>query len=214
MNTAPKIKIVQYMFGRFEYFQWSERINRRYSERHHYEHVISREAPRPDRHIVWHKIPVILSELHDCDYLLWTDADTLFYSQELKIEHELIPLIEDFSILFPPDIASETLRWNPRLPCSGVMLIRNDPIAREFFEMWNASSDRKKEYLWAWPPEQRSLWGEVLPAYRDKIKILADYYLMNGNYSQFIRHFPLSTDEVRTEAMKNFYYQRFGEFKS
>ena len=196
------------MYGDFEYYKWSEKINRRYSIRHGYEHVISREIPRNDRHVTWHKIPVILSELHDCDYLLWTDADTFFYSQELKIERELLPLIGEFPILCPPDIVSEKKRWNPDVPCSGVMLLKNCETSREIFEYWNTVSEIDEESRWRWPPEQIALWKIVLPLYGNNIKVLEDYYVMNGIYSQYIRHLPRLTDEERTNTMKTFFTER------
>ena len=50
-HPKPTIKVVQYMHGDFEYFHWSETINRRYCERHGYEYARRGDAPRPDRHV-------------------------------------------------------------------------------------------------------------------------------------------------------------------
>lgn len=204
-SLAPSdIKIVQYMYGEFQYFHYSEKVNGSYSRRHGYNHVISRETPRSDRDITWHKVPLISQELKDCRYLLWLDADALFYSQELEIEQELIPLLGKASILFTPDIFSETKRWHPKLPCSGVILLRNDGYARDIMEAWDQSTDLDEESRWRWPPDQLGLWRHVLPVYRNRIKILADYYLMNGIYGQYIRHYPRMSDRQRTIAMKRF----------
>lgn len=205
-----RIKIVQYMCGPFEYFQWSEKLNGSYASRHGYQHVISRREPRTDRHVTWEKVPIIIDELHDCDYLLWMDADALFYSQELKIEHELIPLMDGRAILMPADIAEEKTRWNETLPATGVMLMKNTEEVRTFFLEWNAASDIDTNSRWAWPPDQLGLWNIVLPRHFQLVKLLHNYYLMNGNHGQYIRHFLLSDDKTRTEAMKQVYSQRFG----
>lgn len=77
-----------------------------------------------------------------------------------------------------------------------------------FLKYWDQSSDIDKEFRWKWPPEQRALWNAVLPVYHDRIKLLQDYYLLNGVYGHFIRHYFLSSDKIRTEAMNNIYIRR------
>ena len=93
--SNPNIKILQWMHGSLEYFPWSELINRRYCERHGYNYVLRRDKPREDRHVIWHKPVMILDELRDCDYMLYLDADAVFYGHEFTIEEELIPALQD-----------------------------------------------------------------------------------------------------------------------
>jgi hypothetical protein len=202
MMNKPKIKIVQYMHGTFEYFPWSEWINRRYCERHGYNYVLRRDKPRTDRHVVWHKIPVILDELRDCDYLLFVDADAVFYSHELSLENELIPLLRDKSILMAADCGSESLRWHPGLPNSGVILIKNNERAKEMITEWNQVTEFDEEMRWKWPPTQRALWHHILPKYKDDLRIVKDYYIVQGRFGQFIRHYCLCSNEKRVNAMK------------
>jgi len=202
--TKPKIKIIQYMHGNHAYFPWSEWINRRYCERHGYEYVLRREEPRQDRHICWHKVPMILDELYDCDYLLFLDADAVFYSQELTIENELIPELQGKSILMAQDCGCESLRWNPGLPNSGVILMKNEGRVREFFAEWDSVSEMDEETRWSWPPEQLALWRHILPKFND-LHVVMDYYILQGRLGQFIRHFCLRPDEERTSAMKAIY---------
>ena len=61
------------MYGEFEYFRWSKKINLRYRERHGYHYAVSHETPRNDRHVTWHKVPVMKKELRDYDYILFLD---------------------------------------------------------------------------------------------------------------------------------------------
>lgn len=204
MNT-PRIKIVQYMYGNHTYFPWSEWINRRYCERHGYDYTVSREEPRRDRHICWHKVPIILSELHDCDLLLFLDADAIFYSHELTLEDELIPVLQGKSILMAQDCGSESLRWNPGLPNTGVILVKNNECAKEFFAEWNSISEIDEETRRKWPPEQLALWRHIFPKYRNALHVVADYYTVQGHFGQFIRHFSLCSEEKRTDAMKTVY---------
>jgi hypothetical protein len=207
-NLTPKIKVLQYMHGDQEYFAISEKVNRLYCQSHGHEHVIVRTPPRTDRHITWHKIPVVLSELNDCDYLLFLDADAIFYSHELTIENELIPLMDGKDILMAQDIGCESLRWTPGRPNSGVMLMQNNESVREFFEYWNRASDVDESTRWQWPPEQRALWDIVLPKFPDTVNVHSEYYLIQGRYGQFIRHYMLMDNAERIEKMKAFCQSR------
>jgi len=203
--NKPRIKIIQYMHGNLAYFPLSEWINRRYCERHGYDYVIRREEPWRDRHICWHKVPFILDELHDCDYLLFLDADAIFYSHELTVENELLPELQGRLILMAQDCGNESLRWNPGLPNSGVILAKNEERVREFFTEWNSISETDEETRWQWPPEQLALWRHILPKYENELRIVFDYYIVQGHLGQFIRHFSLCSEEHRINAMKTVY---------
>ena len=197
-----KIKILQYMYGKHDYFSWSEWINRRYGERHGYDYVVRHEEPRSDRHICWHKVPVILDELLNCDYLLFLDADAIFYSHELTIENELIPLMQGKMILMAQDVGSETERWNPGKPNAGVMLMKTNDQVRTFFDAWNQSSEMDSSTRWNWPPEQLALWNSVMPKFPDMVHVHPEYYMIQGRHGLLIRHYMLMNDEERTEKMK------------
>ena len=205
MSTKPSnksIRIVQYMHGKYDYFRWSERINEHYCRRHGYDYTIARNAPRDDRHIVWQKVPTILDQLHDCDYLLFMDADAVFYSQELRVEEELIPLLGDKSILMAQDVMSEQWRWHPGLPNTGVILMRVNDVVREYVDYWNKSSDIDPKTRWTWPPEQIALWEMVMPKYPNVLNVHDEYYLIQGRFGNYIRHFLMMEDKWRCHYMK------------
>ena len=205
MSTKPRIKILQYMSGTFEYYPWGEWINRRYCERHGYEYIIRREKPRQDRHICWHKVPLILDELHDCDYLLFLDADAVFYSHELTLENELIPELQGKPILMSQDCASESFRWHPGLPNTGVILMKNEERIRRFFAEWDHISEIDMATRWSWPPEQLALWGHVVPKFQDNLCVVLEYYIVQGRLGQFIRHYCHLPETDRVEGMKAIY---------
>ena len=193
------------MYGDCGYFPYSEWINRRYCERHGYDYVIRRDRPRVDRHICWHKIPVIIEELYDCEYLLFLDADAIFYSHELTVENELIPEMQEKTILMAQDCGKESSRWNPGLPNSGVILVDVGEAAQRFFTDWNRVSEIDERTRWSWPPDQLALWHHVLPEYKDMLRVVVDYYLVQGQLGQFIRHFCICSEEHRIAAMKAVY---------
>jgi hypothetical protein len=201
-----RIKVVSFMSGNVPYFEHSEQIHRVYCRRHGYEYVADKGPVRTDRSVMWHKIPLILRELKDCDYLLFVDADAVFYSHELKIEDELIPLIKGKAMLMGADCLDEAHRPNPTLPNTGVILVRNCQRAREILEQWDTVTDTDTNLRHAHPPTQRALWGYVLPRYRQDIEVVMDYYLVQGRKSHFIRHFAYWEDgrnftELKTEQI-------------
>jgi len=208
MKNSHTIKVLQYMHGELEYFPLSEKINRRYCLRHDYEYRIVREEARSDRHTTWHKIPVILKEIRDCDYLLFMDADAIFYSQELTIEEDLIPHMGRYDILMAQDIGNENCRWTPGKPNSGVILMKNNDRVRRFFEYWDKSSDIDESTRWNWPPEQLALWNVVMPKFPDLVNVHSEYYLIQGRYGQYIRHFMFMSTEDKTERLKKFCHSR------
>ena len=201
MDTPLKIKVLQYMYGDFEYFGWSEKINRGYCEQHGYDYVLRRDEPRRDRHIIWHKISVALEEFSNCDYLLFVDADAVFYCHELRIEDELIPLLGDRSVLMPLDCGSESIRWSKN-PNAGVFLIKSGNDSLEFMTDWNNATSIDSETRWRWPLEQLALWRHLMPRYKDRIVVVEDYYRVHGLYGYFIRHFMSMSDAKRSEEMK------------
>ena len=204
-TNNPKIKVLQYAYGNGAYFSWSERINRLYCERYGHDYVIRRDEPRQDRHVCWHKLPVILEELHDCDYLLFLDADAVFYSHELTLEHELFPELQGKSILMAQDCGSESSRWHPGRANSGVILAKNEERVREFFTEWNGVTERDEEIRWKWPPTQLGLWRHIVPKFHDVLQVVPDYYIVQGRYGQFIRHYCRCSDKLRLLAMQTVY---------
>jgi len=197
------------MHGTQEYFPWSEWINRRYCERHGYDYVVRRDRPRIDRHICWHKVPIILDELRDCEYLLFLDADAVFYSHELTLENELVPELHGKPILMAQDCGNESLRWHPGQPNSGVIFMKNTDRVKRFFTEWDHASEIDEETRWNWPPEQLALWRHVVPKFKDDLHVVLDYYIVQGRLGQYIRHFCLCSDQERTHAMKVI-YKRLG----
>ncbi|MDD3470503.1 MAG: glycosyltransferase family 92 protein [Thermoguttaceae bacterium] len=201
-EQRPRIKVVQYMYGDSCYFPWSRYINERYCRRHGYTHIVSDEKPsQPDRHLNWHKVTTMIQNLYDCDYLLLTDADTIFYAQELKIERELLPLMDDKLFLFAQDVVSEQTRWTPGYPNAGAILIKNSDQSLEILRAWDDVTRYDSEVRWKWPLEQIGLWRHILPKYGKYFHVHEDYYMIHSLYSMFLRHFCSMPDEMRRDKM-------------
>ncbi len=207
-ESRPKIRVIQYMYGSFEYFRWSKTINSAYCVRHGYEYHIDATPPREDRHVVWQKIDTMLRYLDRCDYLLFLDADAVFYGHEWRIEEHLFPLMDDRDILMAQDITFEKSRWTPGYPNAGVVLVKSNRDTRMFMEMWRNIPDIDPSLRNLWPPMQLALWRYLMPAFPNMVKVLDEYYLMNGALGQYIRHYMIHSDKERTEAMKRYCDER------
>ena len=217
MTDKPAIKIVQYFWGEQNTaYELGRLINATYCRRHGYHHIVKKFPPRPDRACLWEKLPAIRQELHHCDYLLYLDADAFFYSHELTVELELIPFLENKQILMAADIASETIRRDPTVPNSGVILIRCSQRAEEILRIWDESSERPEleHYRFGFYHEQEACWKTVWLDYADDFQMLHDYYMMNGYYGMYIRHLMAMPDEQRKSILQDFMQKRHGLFET
>lgn len=213
MTNKPHIKVVQYHWGEHNASYLIDReINEAYCRGHGYEHVVKTHAPRPDRSPHWEKIPVMRQELYDCDYLLYLDADAFFYSHELTIEEELIPLLENREMMMAADYACEGMRHQPDKPNTGSILLRNSEKAVKMLQIWDKSSERPDMdwYRFKHFHEQDACFKTIWQEFSDDVVLQKDYYLMNGYCGIFIRHLMNKSDEERSSAMKKFLAERNG----
>ena len=211
MKPSLKVKVVQYFWGEgHTAYRLGGRINEAYCRRHGYEHIVQSFSSRPDRACLWEKLPAIRSELHDCDFLMYLDADAFFYSHDLKLEEELVPLLEDKQIMMAADVASEAIRRDPSLPNSGTILIRTSARSEEILRVWDESSQRPElsRYRFAAYHEQEACWRTVWKEYADEFKLLREYYLMNGYYGPFIRHLMAMSNKDRLAVLHEYLERR------
>jgi hypothetical protein len=108
------------MYGDFKYFEESRKINSAYCLAHGYDYVVDTSPSQPHRKANWEKLSAIIKRLPEYDYLLYMDADAVFYSHDLTIEDELIPLFGGEDIAMAGDCRDELQRYNPNKPNSGV----------------------------------------------------------------------------------------------
>jgi hypothetical protein len=207
MTTKPEIRIVQYHWGeQNRSYQITRKINEAYCRRHGYEYILKTFLPREDRAWCWSKIPAMREELHDCDYLLYLDADAFFYNHELTVERELIPRMEDKKIMMSVNCDSEELRHQPDKPNSGVILVQNSDKTAEILRVWDESSERPglEEFRFDHCREQDACCMTVWQEYAKDVKLLENYYLMNGLFGIFIRHLMNTEDEERIRILNEF----------
>ena len=207
MSKQPEIKIVQYHWGEQNHsYSVSRRINEAYCRRHGYQYVVKTFQPRDDRACRWSKIPAMREELHDCDFLLYLDADAFFYSHELGVEKELIPFMKGRKIMMGMNGVCERDRCQLDIPNTGVIFVRNTETSAEILRVWDETSERPGLEGLRFHPcgEREAFWQTIWREYAEHITLLKDYYLMNGIYGMFVRHLMDMEDEDRLKLLGKF----------
>jgi hypothetical protein len=206
------ITVVSYMHGDLSYFELSKKINGHYCERHGYKYIPMTERPRLDTHVHWGKSAGLVKYLPPFgEYYLYIDADAIFYSQELRIEDELIPLLDKRDIVMACDKKGEEASAPfIKFPNTGVILMRSSWLVKTFLEEWNASQDLLKNEKRNRLVDQKGLWKYVLPKYEKHIRIVQNYYMMNGVHGHYIRHFLAMKDDDRKVKMEKIAERIFG----
>jgi hypothetical protein len=205
MTTKPEIKIVQYFWeGRKRSDQLNREINEAYCLRNGYEYVAKTFIPRDDRAIRWSKIPAMREELHDCDFLLFLDADVFFFSHDLKVEEELIPQLADKQIMMCAD--------DQHRPHTEIIFVRNSLRTVEMLRLWDESSEcpSMKEWCFNMPCEQEACVRTMMKDYADDVQLLEEYYLSKSSCGMCVRHMMGMKDEERYKTQKTFLASREG----
>jgi hypothetical protein len=214
-----RIKILQFVAGDYDtpgnwFSKHVEPINRMYCDTYGYEYVLERLSS-PDtlslrdreRGLHWLKVPLMRKHLSNCDFLLYLDADCVFYNHLFRIEEELLPLMfygnsiqhdkpcqdktgNEYSMLFAVDVLNETIRPATTIMNSGVCLVRNNETSRRILERWDGATDVPGlEFTrWEHPNDQLGFMYGAYPYYRPDVRIMKDYYLVQGRWGYFIRH--------------------------
>lgn len=202
-----KIKIVQYMWGdKNRSYKVIRQINENYCRRHGYEYVCAAHPPQEGRSPTWEKITAMTDALHDCEYLLYLDADAFFFGQEFTVEGILLHMIGNKLFMMASDCGSTSTNWNPDLPNAGVILVKNHPRTLEILKTWDELSAKPefKRLCWGRYHEQEALWRTFWKTNREDFVLVREYYLMNGFRGLYIRHQMGTDDETRLELLKRY----------
>jgi hypothetical protein len=74
-----KVKILTNSLYRHQpsYVAMSDLMKDNYCRRFGMEYVRTSENPHPNSHPAWSKLPLMLSEIGECDWLVWMDCDAI-----------------------------------------------------------------------------------------------------------------------------------------
>ena len=214
MSNIPKIKVSQVVWGYLlqpdSYFSYVEKINQLYCEIHGYEYVVERleHHGQTDRHPHWAKVKHLERMLYDCDYLFFIDADACFYSHGIAIHNEILPrFLEGKNIMMASDCAAEKIMTNPKVPNTGMVLLRNNDRTKQLIAEWDTICyipgwEHTKH---VWTVEQKAV-IYIQKKYPDEFQLEREYYLLNNRYGFFVKHYADGQGANKFENFKEIYH--------
>jgi hypothetical protein len=101
-----------------------------YAHKHGYRFVDGSDWIDTSRPPAWSKIPAVqhLLQTNECEWVLWTDADTVIMNSDVRIQDFLPAAGSGKDLMVGSDNGGG---YN-----SGVFLVRNTPWAQEFLQTW------------------------------------------------------------------------------
>jgi len=145
-----------------------------HANRHGYTRITDESCWDVSRPCPWSKIRLLQKYLTEYDYLFWIDADVMIMNPDRKIE-DFIDLLPADKFLF---IGQDLNNLN-----SGVFVIRNCPLAREFLEdAW--ALEQYTHHPWWEQAAFIHLWKT--PKYRPFIEILPRKYISIMNAYDYL----------------------------
>lgn len=72
-----------------QYSQYAFDINRSYCEKQGYTYIQYNDILDQSRPASWSKIPIIKRHLNDFDWIMWIDADAIFFNHDTRIEERI-----------------------------------------------------------------------------------------------------------------------------
>jgi hypothetical protein len=98
-----------------------------YCYRRGYDYHVIESLPSIDRQVAWYKFPVLQQLLHQYDWLLWLDTDTLIMDQTRRLE-EWVNVSPETHFIFSHCVA---------MPInSGVWFVRSGEVAQQRLSEW------------------------------------------------------------------------------
>ena len=130
-----KIKVLTSYHGK-DWEEIGEKVSRTkeiYCGKHDYDFICDKELILDAEFGYWNKAPLILKHLNDCDWLFWTETDSIIINQELPLQAIIYP-IQNENIIISQDF------------CSGNFLVKNTPFVKELLSTIVAEYHKKYSF--------------------------------------------------------------------
>ena len=133
-----KMKICVFMYFTPDYTigYRTEKINRKYCEKHGYDFKVLHNIHPSTRnlHPAWSKLPHMCDILSDYDYVVWIDGDAFFCNQDQKIEDWISP--KDITVGIDPGdyVEGHDYRVN-----TGLMIVKNTEWFKAYVKLLYSS---------------------------------------------------------------------------
>jgi len=116
-----------------DYGNINSAMNKNYCEKYNLSFICSNTSFYIDRHPAWERIPLLLNNIHNYDYLIWIDADAFFYNHANNITN-IINNYNNYNFIFSNDISNNNIN-------SGVFIVKNTQYSIDFLNKWGYDTD-------------------------------------------------------------------------
>ncbi len=134
-------------YGKCDYGDFASLNHHDYANNHGYSYIkkIVDNDDYKDWHPTWIKIDVLKTYLPIFDYVVWIDADAVFYNQDIKIED----FIEDgVDLIIPKMELDQTTKNVWTNTTTGFMIWKNSEWSKNTLdELWNNPKQYKVEFF-------------------------------------------------------------------
>jgi hypothetical protein len=118
-----------------DYGKINYEINKKYCEKYNLEIILSNDK-KINRHSAWERLPLLIDNISNYDYLIWIDADAFFYNDA----NNIVDIINDninVNFIFSNDIGNNNIN-------TGVFIVKNSQYSIDFLNRWLNDEDLYK----------------------------------------------------------------------
>jgi len=108
------------------YAEINYEINKKYCEKNNLEIILSNEKKYSNRHSAWERLPLLLDNISNFDYLIWIDADAFFYNDANNII-DIININNNANFIFSYGLKNIN---------TGIFIVKNSQYSIDFLTKW------------------------------------------------------------------------------
>jgi hypothetical protein len=129
-----KVGVIMFYDDRIkEYGDINYNINKKYCEKYNLELILSTHKKLNNRHSAWERLPLIIDNLLNYDYLIWIDADAFFYNDAGNVM-DIINQNPNVHFIFSNDLGNGNIN-------TGVFIVKNSKYSLNFLTKWLYDED-------------------------------------------------------------------------
>ena len=118
------------------YGELNYEINKKYCEKYNLEIILSTKKKLDTRHSAQERLPLLLDNISNFDYLIWIDADAFFYNDANNIV-DIINENRNVNFIFSNDIGNGNIN-------TGIFIVKNCEYSINFLTRWLNDEDLYK----------------------------------------------------------------------
>jgi hypothetical protein len=138
------------------------KINQSYCEKYNLEIICSHKKMHPTRCAMWERLPLLLQNLSNYDYMIWIDADAFFYFEASNILDIIIDNPTP-NFIFSNDLGNRNIN-------TGFFIVKNSQYSIDFLNRWAFDEELFKTNPYPYWPDQ----GVLIDMYETNIMSIKD----------------------------------------